>query len=379
MKKTICLVLSAAVLTTLFYGCSKSKSLSEGGDYLKRVSAYSFWENDLDTSVAQYNVYNHVTSFLEDGNIVDGNVVSDNGKTKKVLFLGFDGARADALTNIIHDENEFETNGYNAAAPYSGIRTAAAEGGVYLAYCGGEKDKDNQQSTSTSASWTSQFTGVWGENHGVRENEDTKNLDYKTFMLSYAENGLKTSIAFDWGQYFDTNLKSEIEYVMANPQIDMTFCDIDREKVDKLPKDALTDSLDLYNFSAAGAPSKKAPYDEGMRDYILNRIDGGDDIVCGIFHNIDSNGHTYAFSNSDNRYVDSVRTCDAYAYEITQIIKEREKEFNEEWLIVFSNDHGGIGQSHGGQSAEERTTWIVSNRKLDTKYYANGYNGFKVK
>lgn len=375
MKKALCLFLSASVIALMFCGCTKS----EGKDYLARVNSYSFWENELNTSVAQYNVYNHVSSFLDDGEMVDGNIVSKDGKTKKVLFLGFDGMRADALTNVLHDENEFETNGYNAAPQYSGIAATAKTGAAYLAYCGGEKGKDNQQSTSTSASWTSQFTGVWGEKHGVRENEDTKNLYYKTFMLSYAEKGLKTSIAFDWGQYFDTNLKSEIEYVMNNPQIDMTFCDIDREKATDLPKDALTDNLELYNFSATDTPSEKAPYDEGMRDYILNRIDGGDDIVCGIFHNIDSNGHTYAFSNTDNRYVDSVRTCDTYAYEITEIIKEREKEFNEEWLIVFSNDHGGIEQGHGKQTAEERTTWIVTNKKLDTKYYSNGYNGFKVK
>lgn len=377
MKKGICLFLSAAAVTAMLCGCTKLTSGSN--DYLKKVNAYSFWENDLDTSVAQYNVYNHVTSFLADGEIKDGKLISNEGKIKKVLFLGFDGARADALTNIFYDENNFETNGYNAASPYSGLRTAAKDGGVYLAYCGGEKKQENEQSTSTSASWTSQFTGVWGEKHGIRENEDTKNLDYKTFMLSYAEKGLKTSIAFDWGQYFDVNLKSEIEYVMAHPEIDMTFSDIDREKATQLPEDALTDSLEIYNFSAVDAPSQKAPYDEGMRDYILTRINGGDDIVCGIFHNIDSNGHTYAFSNSDNRYVSSVRTCDSYAYEIIEIIKGREKEFNEEWLIVCSNDHGGIKQGHGGQSAEERTTWIVSNRKLDEKYYAKGYNGFKLK
>lgn len=375
MKKFISIFLSAAILALLFCSCSKS----EGKDYFAKVDSFSFWENDLSTSVAQYNVYNHVTSFLDDGKQVDGNIVSKQGKIKRVLFLGFDGTRADAMLNVMHDENSFDSNGYNAEPQFNGLREIASQGGIYLAYCGGEKGKDSQQSTSTSASWTSQFTGVWGEKHGIKENEDTKNLDYKTFMLSYAEKGLKTSIAFDWGQYFDVNLKTEIEYVMKNPQIDMTFCDIDRERATALPEDSLTDSLQVYNFSANNAPSQKAPYDEGMRDYILNRIDLGDDIVCGIFHNIDSNGHTYGFLNNVPQYVNSVRTDSNYAFEIAEVIKEREKEFNEEWLIVCSNDHGGIEQGHGSQTPEERTTWIVSNRKLDTKYYSNGYNGYIVK
>ena len=158
-------------------------------------------------------------AFLDEGTLQNGDMVSKDGKVRKVLFLGFDGMRADALTNVLFDENTFDTNGYNAQPPYSGIREIQKTGGVYIAYCGGEKGTDTQQSTSTSASWTSHFTGVWGVKHGIRENEDSKNLDYKTFMLEYAEQGLQTSIAFDWEQYFDINLKEEVRYVSEHPEL----------------------------------------------------------------------------------------------------------------------------------------------------------------
>jgi hypothetical protein len=47
-------------------------------------------------------------------------------------------------------------------------------------------------------------------------------------------------------------------------------------------------------------------------------------------------------------------------------IKYREKNFNEDWLLVITTDHGRSprdGRGHGGQSDRERGTWIVTNYK----------------
>lgn len=186
---------------------------------------------------------------------------------------------------------------------------------MYLAYCGGETGTDTEQTTSTSASWTSHFTGVWGAQHGIKTNEDSKNMQYKTFMLEFAEKGLNTSIAFDWDQYFDVNLKEEIKYFME-ADLPMQFCDIAREKKDEL-EDTNAETLELYNFVAPEEPSASAPYDTGIRDHILERIDTGDDIICGIFHNIDSAGHTYGFGIS-TEYTGTVINCDMYAHSVLQ-------------------------------------------------------------
>ncbi len=376
MKKRI----SALFFTMLLIVSTFSLSACTKGDknYFNTISSYSFWENSGAKAVAQYHVYDHVNNFLSDTKIVDGNAVAENGKIKKVLFIGFDGMRADALTNVLHDENNFDTNGYHYNADYSAFNELRKTGGVYIAYCGGEKGKDSEQSTSTSASWTSQFTGVWGNKHGIKENDDSKNMKHKTFMLEYAEKGLSSTIAFDWDPYFDTNLKEEVKYVMAHPEIKMTFCDTDRDIRTQLEEEQ-TESLDFYNFTAPESPSEYAPYDLGMRDYIAQRIENGDDIVCGIFHNIDSNGHTYEFSNNCAHYVNSVRNNDTYAYDLIKLINEREEKHNEEWLIVMANDHGGRNRGHGEQTLEERTTWIATNIKLDEKYYSSNYNGFNEK
>lgn len=48
-------------------------------------------------------------------------------------------------------------------------------------------------------------------------------------------------------------------------------------------------------------------------------------------------------------------------------------------VVVFANDHGGLGTGHGEQTLEERTAWIASNIPFDEKYFSNGYNGFNIK
>ena len=60
------------------------------------------------------------------------------------------------------------------------------------------------------------------------------------------------------------------------------------------------------------------------------------------------------------------------------MIEEREENDNEEWLVVFANDHGGINQGHGEQTLEERTTWIATNIPFDESLYSAGYDGYNV-
>lgn len=194
--------------------------------FFNKISKYSFWKNTVETSIPEYQTYNHVHDFLDECAVENGRAVAPNGKTRKVLFIGFDGMRADALPYVVQDKNA-NTIAYNSKAGNGGVGELAKTGAVYFAYCGGETGTDTQQTTSTSSCWTSHFTGVWGNKHGIITNDDSKNQQYKTFMLEYAERGLNTSIAFDWDPYFDVNLREEVKYVMQK-KLPMRFCDIDR-------------------------------------------------------------------------------------------------------------------------------------------------------
>ena len=342
-------------------------------DYLGSVLKHDIWTNSFETSVPVYRIYDHVHAFLDVCEISDGRAVF-GGKTRKVLFLGFDGMRADMAARLLRGRNEFDPELCSLNARFSGINSVAQKGGLYLAYCGGEVGKSSEQTTSTSANWTSQFTGVWGDEGGIFTNEDTKNMKYKTFILEYAIKGLHTSLNFDWDYYFDVNLRPEVEFAMAHPELHIDFCDTDRQRGGKLPKKPVI-SREFSDYLSPERPSPSSPFDTGVRDYVLHRIDKGDSVVCGIYHSIDSMGHSYQFSPDCAEYANAAMSCDGFTYQILDEIKRRESELNEEWLVVLANDHGGKGRGHGAHSLEERTTWIATNIKLDESFYGCGYDG----
>lgn len=386
MKKRVAAlfcVIVFALCAVLLFGCGRDRK------YFDKVSAYSFWDNEGNQSIAQYKFYDIMDSFFAEGEIADGSCVKD-GKVRKILFVGWDGTRADALSNVLFDENSFDTNGYNyPVTGYSGLNLLAESGGVYLAYAGGEKGKDSEQETSTCAGWTSELTGAWHTVHGVDTNDDVKNASAETIMLKYAKLGLNTGLAFEWGQYFDVTLRHEVSYLLENPSLPMLLCDIDRtvaasdedimrnENIEK-KKDIKSASLEHYNAVAMkGNIHAQETYDVAMRDYIIGRIEAGDDFVGGIFHSPDSNGHTYGFGNESPNYVNSVRNADNYLYTILQVVAEREAECNEEWLVVVTADHGGSKTGHGKQYFEHRTIWIACNRPVDPSYFASDYDGYR--
>ena len=99
---------------------------------------YSFWDNEGSQAIPQYQVYNIVKDYLNGGEIKDGACITEEGKKRKVLFIGWDGARADAMLNLFYDS--FSTNGYNyPVSDYIGLGLLKDKGGLYIAYAGGEK------------------------------------------------------------------------------------------------------------------------------------------------------------------------------------------------------------------------------------------------
>ena len=55
---------------------------------------------------------------------------------------------------------------------------------------------------------------------------------------------------------------------------------------------------------------------------------------------------------------------DYYGYDTIKAIEGRDTYETEDWLIIITSDHGGIGTDHGGNSIQERMTFIVSNKEF---------------
>src|SRR4051812_22462888 len=92
---------------------------------------------------------------------------------RRVLLIGVDGCRADALHKLVD----------GGRAP--NFRALIESGTVtWNAYAGGELGKATQQETSSGPGWSTIFTGVWRDRHGVANNKfrDHRIADWPHWM-----------------------------------------------------------------------------------------------------------------------------------------------------------------------------------------------------
>ncbi len=285
--------------------------------FRENVNAVGF-DNTIETAIPQTKLYdliqNHFNSELPEG------------KTeKKAVIIGYDGCRAD----ILREKND---NG--------GINSLLKDGAsINLAYCGGVNyPEKNTQDTSTAPGWCSILTGEWADVHGVTGNDITKSLDTKTLLTSLVENGSIDNSVFltKWKGHFsraDATYLDEKQYCEDNGiKTEYTLC----------KNDEATHEAAVAEFSEKDCA----------------------DFTFIIYEHTDSTGHNKGFTFNNPEYKQAFLDEDACGLEVINTIKARESYENEDWLIVITSDHGGIGTDHGDESIQERMTFIVANKEF---------------
>ena len=89
--------------------------------------------------------------------------------------------------------------------------------------------------------------------------------------------------------------------------------------------------------------------------------DQSPDLTWVYLEYTDEMGHRYGDSK---QFYDAVEIMDAQIGRLWKAIQYRQANFNEDWEIFITTDHGRnqeTGRDHGGQSDRERNTWIVTN------------------
>jgi predicted AlkP superfamily pyrophosphatase or phosphodiesterase len=240
---------------------------------------------------------------------------------KKAIIIGYDGCRADVLTEI-QDKN-------------SAIGTLMSDGSeLYLSYCGGVPyPEENTQDTSTAPGWCSVLTGKWADETGITSNDITKKVEPKTLLTSLVEDGLAEDSIFitRWKGHFDRD--------------DATYNDEKKYCEDK--------GLDVvFNRCKNDKASLEATLEE------INKEDCSDFIFV-IYEQTDSTGHDFGFTRNSPYYKDAFVEADSYGYDTLEAIRNRETYEEEDWLIIITADHGGFGTGHGGATIQERMTFFV--------------------
>lgn len=292
-------------------GCVSVKSI--GFDAYYKITEALPFVNTSETMLKQTDIYGMIVSHFE---------MAEEGKVPKAVVINFDGCRADALLNL--DEN-------------STVFKNAAGGGLYLMYTGGEGIR--RQFTSTSPGFTTQLTGVWAKGrggHGVVNNGRKKRAGVPIYTNTVAEIGFRTAFFYTWADHAK-----------------IFGADFDYVRFHNLPASYVRCLSDEY----------KDDYDKEVRDRMIEAVTDGCDLIFGIFEATDASGHGKGFGFSPE-YKAAVVRLDSYAGEVIESIRRRTAYDNEDWLIVITTDHGGIGTGHGGQSVEERTIWMSVNREI---------------
>lgn len=236
-------------------------------------------------------------------------------KPKKVLFVGIDGCRADAImySQSKHLKELITDGAFSNACDVLGDRKTGAE-------------------TCTGPGWSAALTGVWADKHRVFDNAfKNHNLrDYPTFLsrLKDARPNAKVAAFVTWAPFRD--------HIFG-------------------PKEGCEFLID----------GDKSGYETGDRivSWAAARSLANTDLDAAFvyFGNTDSAGHGYGFHPKSPKYTNSIEAVDEHLNRVLKAVRARKTYANEDWLVIVCTDHGGKGRGHslGEKEPEIRTGFLI--------------------
>ena len=233
--------------------------------------------------------------------------------------------------------------------------------GVFLeSYVGGERGGYSQTPTISSNGYACTLTGTWVNKNNVWDNGiDNPNYNYPTVFRLYKDSYPDGKIAI-YSTWLDNRTKLIGENLLATRNIKMDFA------FDGLEIDTVNYPHDKHSFYIKRIDAEVAV--EAAKSIYKN----GPDLSWVYLQFTDDESHRYGESPE---FYNSVTYEDALIGLIYDAVKQREEEYDEDWLFIVTTDHGRTpltARSHGGQSDRERNTWLVMNKK-EINTYARNY------
>lgn len=104
--------------------------------------------------------------------------------------------------------------------------------------------------------------------------------------------------------------------------------------------------------------------DEDVKTKVLDLLNTkNSDFMIVQFTSLLEAGEKGGFTRSNNDYENALKKVDGYIGEITKALTARKNYPNEDWLIILTSNHGGIGNSYGGSTLQERNTFALFQNK----------------
>lgn len=241
---------------------------------------------------------------------------ADGRPAKRVLFIGIDGTRTDALlgADTPNLKKLRESGAFSNTTNILGTR-------------------EDQADTVSGPGWSNLLTGVWPDKHGV--------LNNKFAVKNYAEY-----------PHFFSRVKEIYPRAMTVSLVDWTPIH------NLIVRDAEV-SLDFTT------DPKKPDYklaDERLTAKAVDILTNDDpDVMMVYLGNVDETGHKYGFHPAVANYKKAIEIVDTQIGEVLTALCKRKDFATERWLILVGTDHGGRGTDHGGNrnTPEVNTVWCI--------------------
>lgn len=249
---------------------------------------------------------------------------------KRVLIVGIDGVRSDALKKQV-DEGK---------APV--MAKLIADGTVtWNAYVGGNLGTPTQQATSSGPGWSSILTGTWIDLHHVNGNGSPP-CDKPELAGSY----LVTQ-----APHFARRLKEAAPAAYVSSIVSWNW----------IEDYIVTAQPEVIDHHEKGLADSYPPRDADVKNKAVAHLAAADpDVVFLHFDQVDGSGHHTGFSPSSTPYLEAITTVDGLVGEILTAIGRRPRFAEEKWMVIVLADHGGTpGGAHGGQSEGERIIPLI--------------------
>lgn len=267
--------------------------------------------------------------------LFSGFALLGQSKTKKAIFIIVDGIPADVIKKLDPPN----------------LKTIAGHGGFAKAIVGGEKNGYSQTPTISAVGYNSVLTGTWVNKHNVWDNDiQAPNYNYHTiFRLLKTQSPEKKIGIFSSWQDNRTKLVGEGMTETGAIQFDYKFDGLELDTIN-YPQDKKRDFMHRI--------------DEKVTDEAAQTIrTNAPDLSWVYLEYTDDMGHNHGDSPE---FYKAIGYADEQVGRIWNAIEYRQQNFNEDWLIIITTDHGRdsvTGRGHGGQSTRERAGWIVTNAK----------------
>ncbi|MCI0459415.1 MAG: alkaline phosphatase family protein [Gemmataceae bacterium] len=225
-------------------------------------------------------------------------VPAEQTRARKVLIVGIDGCRPDALKA--------------AKAPH--LHGLIREGAF-------SDQAQTGDATISGPGWTSMLTGVWRQKHGVRDNRfeghNPREFPHLFRRVKQAMPRANTVSIVHWAPI--------AERIVVDADV-----------------------------------STKHKNDEAVtREAVQILLKGNPDVMFLHFDEVDYAGHKYGFHPKVPQYVQAIERADTQVGAVLTALRQRKTYEREDWLILVSTDHGGSGKGHGKDIPEHRTIFLI--------------------